>query len=59
MDKTEILQHIINSHNRLVKVMVSGDNAIMVADTLREMRMLAQDLQSDIDAEGEDDSLTE
>ena len=49
MNKMEILQHIINSHNRLAGVMVSGDSAIMMGETLKELRFLASELQNDVE----------
>lgn len=51
MEKLEILQHIVSSHNRLAGIMVSGDNAIMMAETLKELRFLAGEVQKDVEAE--------
>lgn len=51
MDKIEILQCIVNNHNRLTQIMVSGDNAIMMGETLKELRLLAQVLQKDVEVE--------
>lgn len=51
MGKFEILQHIVSSHNRLANIMVSGDNAIMMGETLKELRFLAGEIQKDIEAE--------
>lgn len=47
----EILQRVAENHNRIAKVYVSGDNAILVGDTIRDLRALAQELQSQIDIE--------
>lgn len=51
MEKLEILQHIVSSHNRLAGIMVSGDNAIMMAETLKELRFLAGEVQKDVEVE--------
>lgn len=51
MEKLEILQHIVGVHNRLAGIMVSGDNAIMMGDTLKELRFLAGEIQKDAEAE--------
>lgn len=51
MTKLEILQHIVSSHNRLAGIMVSGDNAIMMGDSLKELRYLAGEIQKDAEAE--------
>ena len=53
MTKLEILKCIANSHNRLTEIMVKGDDAIMMGETLKEMRTLAQMIQNDIEAEPE------
>lgn len=51
MTKLEILQHIVNSHNRLAGVMVSGDNVILMGETLKELRFLAIEVQKDVEQE--------
>ena len=53
MDKMEILQCVANNHNRLTQIMVSGDNAILMGETLKELRFLAQTLSADLEAEGD------
>lgn len=53
MTKIEILQCVAANHNRLAQIMVSGDNAILMGDTLKELRMLAQMLQKDIEQENQ------
>ena len=40
MTKTEIAQVIAHSHNCLANIMVSGDNAILMGEVLKEMRLL-------------------
>ncbi len=54
MNKMEILQCVANNHNRLTQVMVSGDNAILMGEVLKELRFLAQTLSEDIEAEQAD-----
>lgn len=51
MTKIEIVQRIAGNHNRLANIMVSGDNAIMMGETLRDLRALVQELQQDVEAE--------
>lgn len=51
MTKLEILHLVAGTHNRLADVMVSGDNAIMMGESLKELRFLANELQKDIEAE--------
>lgn len=51
MTKLEIVQRIAGNHNRLANIMVSGDNAIMMGETLRDLRALVQELQQDVEAE--------
>lgn len=53
MEKIDILQCVVNNHNRLAQIMVNGDNAILMGDTLKELRILVQELQKDIEAEQE------
>ena len=62
MTKIEIAQHIANAHNRLTQIQVCGDGAILMGDTLKELRLLVQELQKDIEAENaseEEQSKTE
>lgn len=51
MEKMDILQHIVNNHNQLAQIMVNGDNAIFMGEVLKELRFLAQSLQTDIQTE--------
>lgn len=51
MTKLEIAQRIVNNHNRIAQIVVSGDSAILLGDTLKDMRMLLKDLQADLEAE--------
>lgn len=51
MTKLEILQCVANNHNRLSQILVNGDSAILMGDTLKELRMLVQELQKDVEVE--------
>lgn len=53
MTKLEIVQRIAGNHNRLANVMVNGDNAILMGDTLKDLRALVQELQKDVEEEAE------
>lgn len=53
MTKLEILQRIATNHNRIAQVLVSGDNAVLVGDTIKDLRLLAQELQADVQTEQE------
>lgn len=53
MTKLEILQRIVTNHNRIAQVLVSGDNAVLVGDTIKDLRLLAQELQADVQTEQE------
>ena len=52
MTKTEIAQVVARSHNCLANIMVSGDNAIMMGEALKELRLLTNELYRDIESEG-------
>lgn len=47
MTKTDLLQRIIDNHNRIAQMEVRGDNTILVADTLRDLRYLLKQLQNE------------
>jgi len=51
MTKQEIIQCVVNNHNRLAHITVSGDSAILMGDTLKDLRALVQQLQVDLEAE--------
>lgn len=53
MTKLEITQRIAGNHNRLANIMVSGDNAILMGETLKDLRSLVQELQQDIEEEAQ------
>ena len=56
MTKLEILQHIATNHNNLAHIMVRGDDAIMMGETLKNLRMLVQSLQQDVEEENDKDA---
>lgn len=47
MTHLELIQRIADNHNRIAQIKVSGDDAILVGDTLKDMRALVQQLQSE------------
>lgn len=55
MNKTDILRCIANNHNRLAQIMVNGDNAILMGETLKDLRVLVQMLQKDVEEEDSDE----
>lgn len=59
MTKLEIVQRIAGNHNRMANIMVNGDSAILMGDTLKDLRALVQELQADVEAEAEEQAETE
>lgn len=60
MTKIEIAQHIADDHNRLANILASGgmkllnaDSAILLGDTIKDLRALTQQISQDIEHEGE------
>lgn len=54
MTKAELLQRLINNHNRIVHIEASGDNLLSIADTIRDLRdLIARVGQEDITDEKE------
>ena len=51
MEKAEIFADIANIHNQLVQISVHGDDAIAMANVIVGLRNLANNLQSDVEAE--------
>lgn len=45
MTTLELMQRVIENHNRVAQVVVSGDNAILIGDTLRDLRQIVNELQ--------------
>ena len=50
MTTLEILQKVAENHNRIMQVSASGDNAILIGDTIRDLRDLIQQLRADLEA---------
>lgn len=55
MTKLELLNRIVDNHNRIANVEVHGESAILVADTLRDLRNLIKILQTESTEEKEGD----
>ena len=51
MSKLELTQKIVNIHNTLAQILVSGDNAISMGGVLIELRQMVNDLQIEIQTE--------
>ena len=47
MKKTELLQRIVENHNRIAQIEVHSDGAILMGDTLKDLRLLLKQLQSE------------
>lgn len=47
MTKTELINRIIENHNRIATIEVRGDNAILIAETLIDLRHLLKQLQKE------------
>lgn len=45
MTTKELIERIATNHNRIADMTVSGDNAIAVGDTLKDMRDLFRRIQ--------------
>lgn len=51
MSKLEIVQTVVNIHNTMAQIQVSGDSAIAMGGALIEMRQLVKQLQQEIQEE--------
>lgn len=51
MKTLDIMRRLVQIHNRIAQVSVSGDNAILVGDSIRDLRLLLQELEQDVKAE--------
>ncbi len=51
MTTLEILKAVADIHNRIIRVTVAGDNAILIGDSIRQLRVLVDGLQRQIEAE--------
>ena len=47
MTKMDLLQKIMENHNRIAQIEVHGEGAILVADTLRDLRNIFRYLQNE------------
>lgn len=47
MTQKELINRLVDNHNRVANIEVHGDSAILVADTLRDLRHLIQQLQQE------------
>lgn len=47
MTKLELFNRIVDNHNRIANIEVHGESAILVADTLKDLRNLLQILQTE------------
>lgn len=47
MTTKELIERIATNHNRIADMTVSGDNAIAVGDTLKDMRDLFRRVQQE------------
>ena len=51
MTTLELMQRIAENHNRIAQIVVSGDNAILVGDTIRDLRLIVKELQEQLQLE--------
>lgn len=51
MSKFEIVKRLVEAHNRIVQISVSGESAILIADTIKDLRGLLAELQNDVNHE--------
>lgn len=47
MTYLELLQRIADNHNRVASMLVSGDNAVLAGDTIRDLRALVEQLNNE------------
>lgn len=47
MTTIEIIQRLIPVHNRMIQISVSGDSAVLMGDSIRDLRFLLQELEKD------------
>jgi CMP-2-keto-3-deoxyoctulosonic acid synthetase len=47
----DIMQSLVRIHNRIIQINVSGDSSLLMADSIRELRQLLQELENDAKAE--------
>ena len=49
MTTLEILQRLANIHNMILRVFVNGDNAVLIGESIKELRDLIGQLNQDVD----------
>lgn len=47
MKTIDVMQRLAQIHNRIMQVSVSGESAILIADTIVDIRSLLRDLEND------------
>lgn len=47
MTKTELIQRLAENHNRVASILVRGDNAVFAGDTIKDLRVLIEQLQNE------------
>ena len=53
MTTLEIMRRLAQIHNYLIEISVSGSDTILMGDSIRELRLLLQELEKDVKAEQE------
>jgi hypothetical protein len=48
MKKADLLQRILENHNRVAQIEVHGEGAILAAETILDLRRLLKQLQNEI-----------
>ena len=48
MTKQELINRLVDNHNRVSSIEVHGEGAILVADTIRDIRFLIKQLQEEM-----------
>lgn len=51
MTTSEIMQRVVEIHNHIVQVYVAGDSAVLIGDSIKNLRLLARQLQEQIETE--------
>ena len=50
MTTLEIMRSLVQIHNRLIEIRVSGNDTMLMGDSIRELRSLLQELEKDAKA---------
>lgn len=59
MTTLEIIKRVAENHNRIAQVLVSGDSAVLIGDSIKDMRLLIQQLQADYEAQQQENAKQE